>query len=131
MQWLTDLIIDTLGIPPCYVPSLYPGIAHFTQVDLTIDEAYHKLELGSILPAGASAANISIRATCDAAGELIRFRHPDDARMQGRCILWTQAAGVTQQEVWAQGVDNLLNCEYYISNANWPMIQILIKGWWL
>ncbi len=135
MQWLIDLVLAKViaetGIPPTYIPRISGIIADFDKTDFTQDADYHTLDLSGIVPAGVAAVNLSLKAQGVGVGDIVRFRHPADTRAQGRCIHWTQGAGLDGAEVWAQGVDSNRHCQYYVSNVVWATLNLYIRGWWI
>lgn len=135
MQWLIDLINEQmaayLGIPPTYVPRITNLVSDYQAGDLTLDGAYHTLDLSAIVPAGASAVNLACKVNTATVNSIVRFRHPDDTRDQGRCVLRTQVANIDFRSIHAQGCDSNRHIEYYFSNVVWNSVIMLVRGWWL
>ncbi|MBA7670357.1 hypothetical protein ES703_78502 [subsurface metagenome] len=135
MQWLIDIlaakVIAEIGIPPVYVERYPSPVGDFDQNDFTLDGNYHTLDLSAIVPAGVSAINLSVKVRTDIAASYVRFRHPDDGRVTGRCILRTQVAGMDFRMVWCQGCDVNRHVEYSFNNVVWDSVAFVVRGWWL
>lgn len=128
---LAAKVIAEIGIPPVYIERYPSPVGDFGEGDLTLDGNYHTLDLSAIVPAGVSAINLSVKVRTDIAASYVRFRHPDDTRDTGRCVLRTQLAGIDFRMVWCQGCDANRHVEYAFNNVVWDSIALVVRGWWL
>lgn len=134
MQWLIDLIKDWI-IAQGYVTSCFtnrgdPAIEDFNSGDITDDDAWHDLDLSGIVPAGATAASISVSMLAQQVGLAFSLRR------KGNANIYNVAIGFTQVAYGAKGLDLVVpldgdrKCQYNAANGNWLVLDITVKGWW-
>jgi hypothetical protein len=134
MQWLIDIIaqrvIETIGIPPCYVSRGDPSDWDFTDATLTADGSYHELDLSSIVPAGATfiVARFSMSYfTPGSAGMFRKLGHTGGMNVSVRA---TQSANIVFADDILVEVSEDRKIEYrFSSNPN--SIYFSVRGWWL
>lgn len=131
MQWLIDLIIEAIGVPPCYIARYDWLGSDFDQGDVTTDGARHTLDLSAIVPENAKAVNLSVIVQTANVNSIVRFFHPDSTSHLGRCIIRTQVANINMRFVAAVGIDSNRHVDYTFSNVVWTSIGIAVRGWWL
>lgn len=90
MQWLIDLVIKAIGVPPCYVNRGDATGTDFTMADLTMDWGVHYLDLSGIIPEGATAVHLYFAFVANAAGTCM-WLQPSD------CVHCFSALGMTSQ----------------------------------
>jgi len=101
----------------------------FEAGDITIDGAYHDLDLSGIIPAGSFAALISTNVKCNAVGDTMVLIHPDDSANE-RSTFKTQ---VNVLNKYSSGYGIVFcNTSYIIKykvTAGVTVLQIHICGW--
>ena len=131
MQWLIDLIIEAIGVPPCYIPRTDWLGSDFTAANVTTDGARHTLDLSAIVPEGATAVNLTVIVLTANVNAVVRFLHPDSTSHLARCIMRTQVANINMRGIVAVGLDANRHVDYTFSNIVWTDIGIAVRGWWL
>lgn len=99
--------------------------------DLTTDGTWRTLDLSSILPEGAVAANIWVYAVDDAAGSLFMMRPygVSDAGGYAQPHLRTQVVDKGLDGTFLLGVSTDRKIEYYATNTTWSQIYVSVVGW--
>jgi hypothetical protein len=134
MQWFVDivkqLVIDALGIPPCYIDRGDPSDHDFQLIDFTRDGAWHELDLSAIVPAGVScvSARISISGNSSQQGFAIRKHgNSNDLNVSYTATQWGSVP-IHEDIIFACDTNRIIE---YRSNVNLTTINLTIKGWWL
>lgn len=131
MQWLIDLIIEAIGIPPTFIDRDHLNVADFNIADLTQGSVWTELDLSGIIPTNASAVLLHVRGTNTAIEEIIRFRPHWQTAHKYRCQLRTAVANVGGNANPVVAVDSERKIEYYMSGINWSLVWFTVHGWWL
>ena len=131
MQWLIDLIIETIGIPPVFIHRGDPADYDFKLVDLTTDNAWHELDLSGIVPEGASAVHLEVGLSSNTVSSFIRFRHTSQTQLFNSSMSKTQVAAVSTYHNVIQALDADRKIDYFASAIGWLYIRITVRGWWL
>ncbi len=131
MQWLIDLVIEAIGIPPVYIDRGDPAAADFTKITLTADGAYHELDLSGIVPAGASAVHLAMQLIHGAIGVSLRLREIGNVNETNSATLFVQVAfsAIYHDPFIKIGVDRKI--EYKLSNVAWTTVDLTVRGWLL
>lgn len=118
------------GVYHMYVDRGDPTSADFAKEDLPVRNAWHDLDLSSIVPKTARAVLLYVTIKIGAANRVIRFRKNGNA--QGIVIsgVRTQVADVynTNDMIVACDTDGII--EYWIEDVAWTIISVTVKGWW-
>ena len=130
MQWLVDLVIAAIGVPPTYVEGEPSDFGNFTKVDFTTDNNTHLLDLSPLLPSEAVAVNLAVRVRTVTVNAIVRFMHPDAPTFQGRCIIRTQVANINIRAIQACGVNAAGEIAYKFTDVVWDEIGVKIRGYW-
>ncbi|MBA7611857.1 hypothetical protein ES703_19088 [subsurface metagenome] len=134
MQWLINLVaervIATIGIPPTYIDRGDVEFADWNRDDLTIDGAWHELDVSAIVPANASAILFNMWMED---GVVHQFA---GLRKSGRVYAWMEWGGWTQVggAVVQQGiiVPTSPNGKVeYLVHTGMDWIFFTVRGWWL
>lgn len=131
MQWLIDMIIDRIGIPPVYIDRGDSASIDFLKDDLTLDGSYQTLDLSNIVPAGASAIAFRITLRNASLPAVFRLVHPDHSIRINRGEYRVAVANVSIHYDAMVGCDANRNVTYWGSNVAWVYLSAIIKGWWL
>lgn len=131
MQWLIDLIVEKLGIPPVYVDR---GRAHppdFVVENLTLDGEWHTLDFSNVCPEGTSALNIQIKAKSDALGKVIRFRKDSISGTLNTCVARFAVVDIDTNFSFIMGVTAARTMDYSITAGTYALFGIRTRGWFL
>lgn len=106
----------------------FPCQTDFSQADLTMDAAFHVLDLSSVVTDDDAYAVHLFSVIGDATvGASLGFRHPDDTKM--RQTFYTQVANnfIATQAIIPLTADKEI--QYYASEAL-SVVVIRVLGWW-
>lgn len=131
MQWLVDLVIAAIGIPPTFIDRGDPVAWDYQKGDFISNDAWHDLDLSAIVPEGAVAVALAVKATHLIAQKTFIFR-------KGGNVNWTNLAqGITQTADFIYFCDLIVACDadrkiqYYMTTGVWEELYVTVKGWWL
>jgi len=131
MQWLIDLVIEAIGVPPCFIDRGDTAAADYTKDTLTTDEAWHTLDLSAIVPKGTTAVAIRLFIRTGANNRYVTFKRNGQANNINSSYVLTQASNVSYGCDIIVPVDSDRKVEYKIENVVWTTCNVTIKGWWL
>ncbi|MBA7667202.1 hypothetical protein ES703_75287 [subsurface metagenome] len=131
MQWLIDLIIEKIGIPPTYIYRGDPTEYDFNLGDFTVDYQWHPLDLSAIVPAGAKGVGISIVARPIAVPMDIQFRRGGQVDAYNWSGFMTKVAGNQQKETFMVACDENRIVDYRIETGGVSAMEVVIICWWL
>lgn len=135
MQWLIDLMTEWAAaqgyLTTCYVDKASCSTNLTLLGDLTVDNAWHTLDLSSWLPEGARAINVSVKFSSATVGDFVRLRTPPDTGSPHRCIIRPVVANITHNIVFVLGVTSDRTIEYRISGVGWTELSFRYRGWFL
>lgn len=131
MQWLIDLIIERIGVPPCYINRGDPPNVDYTIVDLTADGAWHTLDLSGIIPEGATAVNLQVFIANNQAQKTLLFRPDGNINTANNATVVTQVGffGIPANCPIALSADRKI--EYTFAVGGWLLADLTVCGWWL
>jgi len=131
MQWLIDLIIEAIGIPPTYITRGPHAASDWDLNDLIVDGADHDLDMSALVPAGASAVNLHIVGTTNTIADIFYLRPKSVPVIFGSCTLRPQVAAHAYcvRRAWAVDADRIMT--YKFSGVGWTYWKLNVKGWWL
>lgn len=130
MQWLIDLIIEAVSDYFGYHFRGDPTAFDFTIGDLTIDNAWHDLDLSSIIPEGVRAINMITNIRGTAAQVRVAFKRGGQVNDYNMCSIWTQKINVKIGGSFPIAVDENRIMQYKIANATINICGLCIAGWW-
>lgn len=131
MQWLIDLVIEAIGVPPCYIDRGDPGDVDFDQTDFTDDAAWHTLDLSAIVPENAQAVNLTAFIVATEVSKVFWFREDGNVNSYNASGLSTQIAFqpvITNMSI-SLSTDRKL--AYNLDPSTWLSIGVTVCGWWL
>lgn len=131
MQWLIDLIIDAIGVPPCFIERGDPSGYDFMTGYFTIDAAWHEMDLSAIVPAGAKAVSMYAIVQTTTAARYIMFEKNGNVNHMMLATFRTQVANQSMTGDLICAVDEDRKIQYRIEVASWTLIFVNVKGWWL
>lgn len=103
--------------------------ADFMYGDLTVDAAWHDLDLSGIVPAGATFVEIQVVAICQVAFNRIEFREKDLTTEYATYECYVQVSMIPIAKRFWIPIDANGMIEYYVTVATWPAIAINVKAW--
>lgn len=130
MQWLVDLIIEAIGVPPCYIDR-EEFVGEFASITADLrDGLEHVVDFSSIVPAGAKAVVIRFRATCDEAGVSVFVVKNGIDITPGKCAFAIVTAGFAHRQFLTIGVDADRKIKFKATeNDGWSGGGISLRGW--
>lgn len=130
MQWLIDLIIEAIGIPPVFIDRGDPAAADWSQATLTLDGTWNDLDLSALVPANASAVMLNCFIADNLVGKSIGFRKSGNANVWNTSAVYTQVAGILNQQDIIVPASANQKIEY-LGDAGIDTILLTVRGWWL
>lgn len=131
MQWLADLIIEKIGIPPTFIDRGDPAVEDFVFGDFTLDDGWHELDLSGIVPAGATAVLLFTHARADATAKVFRWRKHGNVNAIASPALRTVVANLYHYCNNVVAVDADRKIDYMGTFATFDDLRTAILGWWL
>lgn len=107
-----------------------PATHDFVKEDLTIDGAWHNLDISAIVPATARAVLWRGQVEGNGADWLVLFRKYGDTNEINVCCLETLRANIARCRLCVGAVDHNRIIQYKIDNQNWTTINLVVRGWW-
>lgn len=130
-QSLSDDLRGILGTVGYFVDRGDPTANYdFIETDLTIDSAWHDMNLSSIVPSGAKAVCLMVRMVDNLPEKAILLRKNGSAGVINYSILFTQVANISVAQDMIVPCDSNRFIEYYVDTGV-NTIFIAVKGWWL
>jgi len=131
MQWLIDLIIESIGVPPVFIDRGDYVLNDFENGDFTIDGNWHELDLSGIIPEGTSAVVIRCGFHCDFVSWMFKVRKAGTTSLLRTSVGIQNVAGVKNSPNPTIGVSSSRKIEYNFEPAANLAVGILVRGWFL
>jgi len=142
MQWFIDTIyalaknyIDAyLATHPSlgfFVDRGDPLAWDFTVGDFTDDNAWHDLDLSSIVPAGATSVLVKVNLESLQIEKKFELRRKDNASGYNTLAIWTQFSNVRIGGVFLVPCNANRVIQYLANPATWSLINVNVNGWFL
>lgn len=131
MQWLIDLVIEAIGIPPVYIDRGDPNGHDYDENSLAVRNVWTELDLSAIVPAGAQAVNVDMSVNATSVNRKFRLRRHGNIFGTASRRIRTQAAGVAFDGGGAVAIDNDRKIDYNIDLIGITVIRMTVLGWWL
>jgi len=142
MQWFIDIIY---GLCKNYIdaylathPSLGffvdrgdPLAWDFTVGDFTDDNAWHDLDLSSIVPAGANSVLLKINLETLEIEKKFELRKKDNTDIYNTLAIWTQFSNVRIGGVFLVPCNANRVIQYLANPATWSVMNVQVNGWFL
>lgn len=131
MQWLIDLIVEAIGVPPTFIDRGDPAVVDFDKDDLTQNNAWHDLDLSGIIPSNATAVLLTIEIDSVFTQKKLWIRKNGNANTINKSQILTAVANGNRGADFTVpvGTDGII--EYLTSVPPWTRLDITVKGWWL
>lgn len=131
MQWLIDLIIEKIGIPPVFIDRGDPATADFDEGDLIANDAWHDLDLSSITPNGAKGVCLYISMFPPGVTHYLYFRKKGNVNFSNISGVISEIAGVISDHDITVPLDADRKIEYLLITGYAGTLTITVKNWWL
>ena len=131
MQWLIDLVIEAIGIPPCFIDRGDPASWDWTASDFARDATWRDLDLSGIVPEGATSVLFGILIMDTSIGRDFYLRKKGNANSKNISFLTTQVASVWMKTDCVCPCDSNRFVQYNSNISAFGQIQVCVKGWWL
>ena len=131
MQWLIDIVIEAIGIPPVFINRGDIATQDFSFADFDQDGLQHDLDLSGIVPSNASAVSFWFDGFSATVESPVVFMPKAHTHVTNSCELVAQVAGVLIRGdfVLPIGPDGLI--KYFFGTPDWDFMGMYVKGWWL
>lgn len=129
MQWLIDLILNTIRTTGLVVNRGDPAPADFTIGDFTIDGAWHDLNLSAIIPENVNITYVSLIVRATTIGKYVLFRTKGHVNTQNKSRATIQVANVRLDQDIQLFPDNNRIVEYRAITGIDSILDLTIKGW--
>lgn len=130
MQWLIDLVIAAIGIPPCYVDRGIHDGSDYTLADFVVDGGWHDIDMSEYIGEGATCVNFHLVGNSNVITDVFYFRRKSHTMTFGSCTVRPQIAGHHFGERRPVGCDANRIFSYRFLGAGWVSLKFNIKGWW-
>lgn len=120
-----------LGIPTSYVDRGAASASDWVVGDFTTDDAWHDLDVSSVVPAGASAIHFAFMVRDNLVGVYAGIRGKAHPSEWNRVFLLSQVANILI------GIDCIVACDnppviqYKFSATAFTSIYLIVRGWWI
>jgi len=130
MQWLIDLIIEAIGIPPCYIDR-GDFLGDFEAIDAKLNAGtFQTVDFSSVVPAGAKAVVIRLRAQNTVAGESVEVQPFGTQEGPGHCSFEVTVANIICRRFITVGVDADRKIKIRGTVVGlWSYGSISLRGW--
>jgi len=124
------ILSKDIGKAPGFVDRGDPAAYDYDKTDLTIDGAWHDLDLSAIVPAKAKAVFLLGHVEGAAVDWAIIFRKNGNGNEIVHSGMETLRAGVERHRSSICAIDDDRIIEYKADNENWTSLNLVVKGWW-
>lgn len=115
---------------PCFVDRGDPADYDYAKEDLTIDGAWHDMDLSEIVPEKAKAVFIIGHLQGNGIDWTIMLRKNGNTNEVVHGGMETIRANVERHRSSIVALDNNRVIEYKIDDQNWDTLDLAVKGWW-
>lgn len=131
MQWLVDLVIAAIGVPPCYVHR--PEVFGYDWVkgDLTLDGSFYTLDASAIVPENATGILLKVEIRATAAEKWMFFRKNGFTNWFSTNNVNTQVANIYRDDEAIIGIDSDRKFQYALADNTFNVVNLTILGWFM
>ena len=119
-----------LGKVDMFVDRGDPAAVDFVDTDLTIDGAWHTLNLSAIIPKVAKSILLKSRVQAGGIGDRIRYRRAGNSNEINTCSCEALRANALRRRMSVVAVNGAQEIEYNADNVAWATLEIIVRGWW-
>jgi len=127
--WGPILSIDVVKFPG-FVDRGDPAVYDYAKEDLTIDGAWHDMNLAGIVPIGAKAVFIIGHLQGNGADWTIMFRKKGNVNEVVHGGMETLRANVERHRSSIVALDTNRKIQYKVDDQAWDTLDLAIKAWW-
>lgn len=131
MQWLIDLIIESIGVPPCYIDRGDEAIDDFRAIDFTRDGFWHTLDLSGIIPTNATAVSLTVLIASGIINDIATFAPRITSGLGNFNTIVSQVANLSINKDLTISIGPNRTIAYKIPPGVWQVVNLSVKGWWL
>lgn len=113
-----------------YVDRGDPAAVDYIKTDLTIDGAWHILDLSGIIPAAAKGVHLKTRLQSAGVGDRIRYRRYGNTNEINTGSCEALRANALRRRMGVIACNGLQQIEYNADNVAWTTLEIIVRGWW-
>jgi len=131
MQWLIDMVIAAIGVPPCYIPTDdFPGIWE-PPGGWVKDGTWNTADVSAVVPALATSINVDWKFQSDGVGGAIYLRPVGHVGFVHTCMARTLVADIWHNINTTISLDKNKQFQYrFLAGHVWEA-DFRIRGWWL
>ncbi len=131
MQWLIDIILETVGVPPCFIDRGDSNVFDWSHPALVSDGAFRTLDVSAIVPI--TAKGLLFTSVIVNAGVLkgLTLRPQPTSGIANYSVLNSQVANVPNLGDMAIAIGPNRTFQYSLSPGGWLVVDLALKGWWL
>lgn len=118
------------GLVQMFVDRGDPSVYDYAKTDLTLDGAWHDLDLSSIVPAGAKAVFIVGHVEGNGIDWTIMFRKKGNTNEVNHGGMETIRANVERHRSSIVALDTNRVIQYKADNQAWATLDLGIRAWW-
>lgn len=127
--WGAILSTD-IGRAPCYVDRGDPAVYDYNKEDLTIDGAWHDMDLSGIVSEKAKAVFIIGHLQGNGVDWHIMFRKKGNVNEIAHGGMETLRANVERHRSSVVSLDDDRVIQYKVDDEAWTTLDLAVKGWW-
>ena len=106
-----------------------PVSVDFTTGNFVKDDAWHDLDLSSIIPLGTKLVFFRITCECVNAARNVLFRKNGDSNFANIVQILTQISNLNISADICVSPDATRKIEYLVNPDTWDVIDLVVKGW--
>ncbi len=130
MQWLIDMVIEAIGVPPVFVDRGDPAISDWQMPFLDNDSSWHDLDVSGVVPAEASAILFGVKLVGATVVDMIELRKSGNSNDKANNICANSVALLPAYEDLVVATSDNGEVEYKIT-LDTISVDLTVKGWWL
>lgn len=130
MQWLIDLIIEAIGIPPVYIDRGDPADWDWELGDFVADGTWRDLDLSAIVPANAKGVIFFAAVRNAAIGKNFQLRKKGNVNERVVALARTQVGAQFVYEDLTTACDDDRIIQYNATAGVWQNLFLVVKAWW-
>lgn len=130
MQWLIDLVIEAIGVPPCFYDRGDPPGFDYGTGTITQDGFWHTIDLSAIVGVGAVAVLLRVRLSDNLTNQLILLRKDGNTNEANAGSVRTQVANINNDGDVIIPLSSDYKIQYKTSSTVFTSINFVVKGWW-
>lgn len=114
-----------------YVDRGDPAAVDFEEGDLSIDAAWHDLDLSSLVGLGAKGVLLKTTLQSASPGDQIRYRKNGNSNEINTCGCEALRANAPRTRLGIVALDANRVIEYNADDISWTTLEITVRAWWI